>query len=155
VDQAGMLQGLNEAVPFNRHLGLKYVSVDAKRCVVMLPDDQRLQNHIASQHASGLFAAGEAASGGVFVAAFAEQLGSLRPLVKSVEVAYSKVARGEIAVEATLGEDVQSLLDTLERDGRVEFPVAVKMRDGEGNEVASMNVHWHVKQIAAPAEAAA
>ncbi len=150
-----MLQGMSQAIPFNRHLGLRYASLQPGRCVVVLPDEEHLRNHVASQHAGGLFAAGEAASGGAFVASFADQLASLRPLVKSVEISYTKVARGEIEAEATLAGDPAALQEALERDGRVEFPVSVILRDGEGNEVAQMSVQWHVKHTASAAGAAA
>jgi hypothetical protein len=41
---------------------------------------------------------------------------------------------------------VDALLGAIEAHGRVEFPVSVEMTDGDGNVVATMTVHWHVRR---------
>ena len=46
----------------------------------------------------------------------------------------------------SLSGDVDALLGTIESDGRVEFPIEVEMSDAEGNVVATMTVHWHVRR---------
>ena len=148
VDFDAVAAGLSEAIPFNRHLGLSVEEVAPGRGVVTLPDDGRLHNHVGSQHAGGLFSAGEAASGGAFLGTFAEHLGSLTPLAKSASIEYRKLARGPITATGTLDADVDGLMSAIESDGRVEFPVEVKMTDAEGNVVATMTVHWYVRRNA-------
>lgn len=143
-----MRAGLDGAIPFNKHLGLKVEEVAAGRGVVSLPDEAKLQNHVGSQHAGGLFAAGEAASGGAFMGAFVEHLGSITPLARSASIDYKKLARGPITATGTLSEDVQSLLDKLESDGKVQFPISVELTDGDGVVVAEMTVQWHVRKNA-------
>jgi len=138
--------GLQGAIPFNTHIGLEVVEVADGRGVVRLPDSDDLHNHVGSQHAGGLFAAGEAASGAAFMGAFAEHLGGLTPLARSAEIDYRKLAKGPITATATLGEDVDGLLAKLESDGKVEFPVAIEMEDGDGQVVAGMTVRWHVRK---------
>jgi len=137
--------GLNEAIPFNRHLGLVVEEVAPGRGVVTLPDDASLHNHVASQHAGALFSAGEAASGGAFLGAFAEHLGSLTPLARSATIEYVKIARGPITAVGSLSGDVDALLASIEADGRVEFPIDVELTNAEGTVVATMTVHWHVR----------
>jgi acyl-coenzyme A thioesterase PaaI-like protein len=146
LDFEAVAAGLNEAIPFNRHLGLVVQEVAPGRGVVTLPDDPALHNHVGSQHAGALFSAGEAASGGAFLGAFAEHLGSLTPLAKSASIDYRKIARGPITAVGSLSGDVDALLGTIESDGRVEFPVEVEMADAEGTVVATMTVHWHVRR---------
>jgi acyl-coenzyme A thioesterase PaaI-like protein len=148
VDYEAVAAGLNEAIPFNRHLGLVVEEVAPGRGVVTLPDGDHLHNHVGSQHAGGLFSAGEAASGGAFLGAFAEHLGGLTPLAKSASIDYRKIARGPVTATGTLDADVDALLASIESDGRVEFPVEVEMTDGDGNVVATMTVHWHVRRNA-------
>jgi acyl-coenzyme A thioesterase PaaI-like protein len=148
LDFDAVAAGLNQAIPFNRHLGLVVEEVAPGRGVVTLPDGEHLHNHVGSQHAGGLFSAGEAASGGAFLGAFAEHLGSLTPLAKSASIDYRKLARGPITAVGTLSGDVDALLAAIEADGRVEFPVEVEMSDGEGNVVATMTVQWHVRRNA-------
>jgi acyl-coenzyme A thioesterase PaaI-like protein len=148
VDFDAVAAGLNQAIPFNRHVGLVVEEVTVGRGVVTLPDGEHLHNHVGSQHAGGLFSAGEAASGGAFLGAFAEHLGGLTPLAKSASIDYRKIARGPITAVGTLDADVDQLLSKIEADGRVEFPVEVEMKDGDGNVVATMTVHWHVRRNA-------
>jgi acyl-coenzyme A thioesterase PaaI-like protein len=148
LDFDAVAAGLNQAIPFNRHLGLVVDEVAPGRGVVTLPDGEHLHNHVGSQHAGGLFSAGEAASGGAFLGAFAEHLGGLTPLAKSASIEYRKIARGPITATGVLDADVDGLLAKIESDGRVEFPVEVEMTDGEGNVVATMTVHWHVRRNA-------
>jgi acyl-coenzyme A thioesterase PaaI-like protein len=148
MDFDAVAAGLNQAIPFNRHVGLVVEEVAPGRGVVTLPDGEHLHNHVGSQHAGGLFSAGEAASGGAFLGAFAEHLGGLTPLAKSASIDYRKIARGPITAVGTLDADVDALLQAIEADGRVEFPVEVEMSDGDGNVVATMTVHWHVRKNA-------
>jgi acyl-coenzyme A thioesterase PaaI-like protein len=148
MDFDAVAAGLNQAIPFNRHVGLVVEEVAPGRGVVTLPDGEHLHNHVGSQHAGGLFSAGEAASGGAFLGAFAEHLGGLTPLAKSASIDYRKIARGPITAVGTLDADVNALLAAIEADGRVEFPVEVEMKDGDGNVVATMTVHWHVRRNA-------
>ena len=148
MDFDAVAAGLNQAIPFNQHLGLVVDEVAPGRGVVTLPDGEHLHNHVGSQHAGGLFSAGEAASGGAFLGAFAEHLGGLTPLAKSASIDYRKIARGPVTAVGTLEADIDALLGAIEADGRVEFPVEVEMKDGDGNVVATMTVHWHVRRNA-------
>ena len=146
MDYEAVRQGLEQAIPYNRHLGLAVVEVADGRGVVRLPEEDHLKNHVGSQHAGALFSAGEAASGAAFVGAFAERMGDITPLARSAEISYRKLARGPITATGTLGEAKAALLERLDADGKVEFPVEVDLADGEGTTVAAMTVHWHVRR---------
>ena len=140
--------GLSQAIPFNGHVGLDLLEVGDGRGVVKLPDAPELKNHVGSQHAGALFSAGEFASGGAFVGAFAEHLASMTPLARSAEIEYRKIAKGDITATATLTEDKEALLGRLDADGRMEFPIDVELTDADGQVVAAMTVHWHVRRNA-------
>ena len=148
MDFEALRAGLSQAIPLNQHLGLEVVEIADGRGVVRLPDDERLRNHVGSQHAGGLFSAGEAASGGAFVGAFAEHMGNLTPLARSAQIEYLKLAKGPITATATLAGGREPLLEQLEADGRVQFPVEVELNDEQGVEVARMTVDWHVRKNA-------
>lgn len=145
MDYEAVRAGLAQAIPFNTHVGLEFVEVADGRGVVRLPDAEHLRNHVGSQHAGALFAAAEAASGAAFVGAFAERMGEITPLARSAEIEYSKLARGPITATATLSEDRAALIERLDSESRIEFPVEVVMADEDGTEVATMTVHWHVR----------
>ena len=148
MDYQAVRAGLQGAIPFNTHVGLEVVEVGDGHGVVRLPDAEHLHNHVGSQHAGGLFSAGEAASGAAFVGAFGERLGELTPLAKGAEISYTKLARGPVTATGTLSEDKQALFDRLDAEGRVEFPIRVELANEEGATVAEMTVHWHVRKNA-------
>jgi hypothetical protein len=103
IDYEAVAAGLNQAIPFNGHVGLETVTVAPDHGVVRLPDEPQLHNHVGSQHAGALFTAGEAASGAAFVGAFVELMGGITPLAESAEIAYRKIARGAIATRSWPG----------------------------------------------------
>jgi acyl-coenzyme A thioesterase PaaI-like protein len=148
MDYEAVRQGLEQAIPYNRHLGLEVAEVGEGRGATRLPDDEHLRNHVGSQHAGALFSAGEAASGAAFVGAFAERMGEITPLARTAEISYLKLARGPITATGVLGGEKPALLERLDADGKVEFPVEVQMTDADGNTVATMTVHWHVRKNA-------
>jgi acyl-coenzyme A thioesterase PaaI-like protein len=149
IDYEALATGLNQAIPFNVHVGLETVTVAADHGVVALPDEANLHNHVGSQHAGALFSAGEAASGAAFVGAFAEIMGEITPLAESAEIAYRKLARGQITATARFTRDRDALRAELDREGRVRFPIEVELTDGAGAVVAEMTVRWYVRRNAA------
>jgi acyl-coenzyme A thioesterase PaaI-like protein len=144
MDYDALRDGMAAAVPFNTHVGLEIREVGPGYAIVRLPDDERLYNHVGSQHASGLFAAAEAASGGAFLAGFGERIAELRPLTTRAQIAYSKLATGPIDARAEL-PDTDALLATIEAEGRVVFEVPVTLTNAGGETVATATVEWHVR----------
>jgi acyl-coenzyme A thioesterase PaaI-like protein len=149
VDYSAVAAGLSQAIPFNVHLGLETITVAPDHGVVKLPDGEHLRNHVGSQHAGALFAAGEAASGAAFVGSFLDIMGEITPLAESAEIAYRKLAMGEITATARFAEDREQLRATLQAEGRVRFPVEVELTDAQGVVVAEMTVRWYVRSNAA------
>lgn len=146
LDYEALRAGFEAAIPYNRHVGLEVGEVGEGRGVITLPDDERLHNHVASQHAGALFSAGEAASGAAFMGAFAEHLGNITPLARSADISYLKLAKGPITATGTLQGEKAELLSALDAEGKVEFPVKVDLTDAGGNTVAEMTVNWHVRR---------
>jgi acyl-coenzyme A thioesterase PaaI-like protein len=146
MDDDALRAALSGAVPFNGYLGLEVVEVGDGTALVRLPETDSLKNHVGSQHAGALFSAGEAASGGAFLGAFAEHMAGLTPLARGASIQYTKIANGPIDARARLDADKADLLKRLDDDGRVEFPVQVELVDGDGNQVAAMTVDWHVRR---------
>jgi acyl-coenzyme A thioesterase PaaI-like protein len=146
-DYDALRDGLQQAIPFNNHLGLEVVEIAEGRGVVRLPDEDKLHNHVGSQHAGGLFAAGEAASGAAFISVFADHMGGVTALAKSAEIEYQKLAKGEITATGKLDRSARELIDDIDgEEGKAEFPVEVEMQDESGKTVAAMTVRWHVRR---------
>jgi acyl-coenzyme A thioesterase PaaI-like protein len=146
VDYEAVAAGLSQAVPYNTHLGIEIVTVASDHGVARLPDSEKLHNHVGTQHAGALFAAGEAGSGAAFVGAFMEIMGEITPLAESAEIAYLKLARGEITATGRFTEDLDALMATLNAEGRVRFPIAVELTDAGGTVVAEMTVNWYLRR---------
>jgi acyl-coenzyme A thioesterase PaaI-like protein len=146
VDFEAVRAGLEQAIPFNKYLGLEVTAVSDGSGSVRLPDDPNLLNHVGSQHAGALFSAAEAASGAAFVGAFLERMGEITPLAKAASIQYRKIAKGPIVATGTLGESKDALLGRLDSDGRVEFTIDVSLKDANDVEVATVTVDWHVRK---------
>jgi uncharacterized protein (TIGR00369 family) len=138
-------KGMTQAVPFAGHLNLEIAEVAEGEATVLLPERPELLNHVGSQHAGALFTAAETASGAAFVGAFAERMGDVTPLARSAEISYEKIAKGEITARAKLGIPAAQALETLDAEGKVEFPCEIALTDSDGNLVAAANVRWHVR----------
>src|SRR3712207_7089928 len=120
MDLEPVREGLELAIPFNQHLGLKVADLEPGRGVVTLPDNEALRNHVGTQHAAGLFAAGEAASGAAFVSVFAGHLDGVTALAAGASIQYRKLARGPITATARLDRDAEEPLERFESEGRSE-----------------------------------
>jgi uncharacterized protein (TIGR00369 family) len=138
-------KGMSQAVPFVGYLGLEITEIGEGEATVVMPERPELLNHVGSQHAGALFTVAETASGAAFVGAFAERMGELTPLARSAEISYDKVAKGRITAKARLGIAAAKAHESLDADGKVEFPCEVELTDAEGNVVAAANVRWHVR----------
>lgn len=146
MDYDAIRGGLQEAVPFNSHLGLEIAEVGAGVGVVKLPDRSELRNHVGSQHAGALFAAGEAASGAAFIGALGDRLGEFTALVRDASIRYGKVAQGTITATGKLDQDADELIAALDEDGEVNFSVEVELANAHSDAVAAMTVNWSVKK---------
>jgi uncharacterized protein (TIGR00369 family) len=144
-DFEAIAAGMTQAVPFAGFLGVEVTSLAEGEAVALLPEREELKNHVGSQHAGALFSVAETASGAAFVGAFAERMGEITPLARGADIAYEKIARGPIEASATLGLPKDEALATLDRDGKVEFPCEVVLTDGDGTQVASATIRWHVR----------
>jgi acyl-coenzyme A thioesterase PaaI-like protein len=146
MDYEAIRGGLQQAVPFNTHVGLEIAEVGPGVGVVRLPDRGELRNHAGTQHAGALFAAGEAASGAAFVGAFADRLGAIEPLVQDAGITYRRRAQGTVTATGRLNDDSDRLSAALDDDGSVTFSVDVELTNAHGDTVAEMTVNWSVKK---------
>lgn len=145
-------KGMTQAVPFAGHLNLEITEISEGEATVVLPERPELLNHVGSQHAGALFTAAETASGAAFVGAFAERMGEVTPLARSAEISYERIASGDITARARLGIPAAQALETLDAEGKVEFPCEIELTDSDGTVVAAANVRWHVRLKEQPAD---
>jgi acyl-coenzyme A thioesterase PaaI-like protein len=146
---------MTAAVPFARTLGIRYLEAVAAeptpgdaggiRVVVALPDVADFHNHVGGPHAGAMFTLGETASGAVVMAAFGDQLGRATPLAVRADIAYRKLAMGEVRATARLTRPVADILAELDAGQRPEFEVPVEIAMLDGTVTGEMRVVWTLR----------
>ncbi|UYV17521.1 DUF4442 domain-containing protein [Porphyrobacter sp. ULC335] len=139
---------LSAVVPFATYVGVAIEEIGEGRATATLDQTHNTSNHIATMHAGALFTLAEAASGAAMAGLFLERLAALRPVAAGSTIAYAKPARGLITAHAAVDGEKAALFATLDAEGKVRFPVTIRMTDATGREVAHMSVDWHVSALA-------
>ncbi|MFC8537876.1 DUF4442 domain-containing protein [Streptomyces sp. NPDC057249] len=136
---------LAATVPMVRTLDLEFLESTADRAVVRMPDQADYHNHVGGPHAGAMFTLAESASGAIVIAAFGDQLSRAVPLAVSAEIAYKKLAMGEVTATAVLGRPAAEVVAELDAGERPEFPVTVEIRRGDGAVTGEMTVVWTLR----------
>jgi acyl-coenzyme A thioesterase PaaI-like protein len=136
---------MTATVPMARTLDLRFTETTAERAVVLLPDQPDYHNHVGGPHAGAMFTLAESASGAVVLAAFGDQLGRAVPLPVRAEVAYSKLAMGQVTATARLGRPAAEVVAELDAGERPEFPVEVSIQREDGAETGRMTIVWTLR----------
>ena len=139
---------LSAVVPFAAYVGVEITDIGEGTATTVLTQSLNTSNHIATMHAGALFTLAEAASGAAMAGMFLERLAGLRPVAASSTIDYVKPARGAITAYAEVDGTKPALLTALDSEGKVRFPITVRMEDAAGREVARMTVDWHVAALA-------
>ena len=145
-DYAAIRELMPNLVPFVKTLRLEYLELDAERAVLRLSDDPSFHNHVGGPHAGAIFTLAESASGAVVIASFEDLLPVVTPLAASAEIAYTKLQKGPVTAEATLGRSSAEVRAELDETGKtVQFPVSVVMRNEAGDETSRMTISWALR----------
>ena len=142
---------LSAVVPFAAHVGVALETIGEGTASAMLEQSQATSNHVATMHAGALFTLAEAASGAAMAGMFLERLAGVRPVAAGSTIAYLKPAKGRITAHAAVDGTRDALFAALDAEGKVRFPVTIRMEDAAGREVAQMSVDWHVSALATAA----
>ncbi len=144
-DQMSIGEMLAATVPMAKTLNLKFGETTPERAVVVLPDQSEYHNHVGGPHAGAMFTLGESASGAIVLAAFGAHLSRAVPLAVRADIAYKKLAMGEVTATATLGRPVADVVAELDAGQRPEFPVAIAITRADGAVTGEMTVVWTLR----------
>ncbi|MCK1819033.1 DUF4442 domain-containing protein [Streptomyces sp. XM83C] len=136
---------LAATVPMARTLNLDFLETSPEKAVVAMPDQSDYHNHVGGPHAGAMFTLGESASGAIVLAAFGDQLARAVPLAVRAEIAYRKLAMGDVTATATLGRPAHEVVAELDAGQRPEFPVTVEIRRADGAVTGEMTVVWTLR----------
>jgi len=147
IDRQQIAEGMLQAVPFVRTLGMEFVEVtpDGLQAAVRLPDSMATHNHVGGPHAGAIFTLGETASGAVVLAAFGDLLDRAVPLAVRADIAYQRLAIGPVRATARLGRPPGDVAAELAGGVRPEFPVLVEVVTEDGTVIATMTVTWTLR----------
>ncbi|MEU7821361.1 DUF4442 domain-containing protein [Catellatospora sp. NPDC049133] len=149
IDANAVAEGLLATVPFARTIGTRFteitVDADGVRAVATLPDDHATHNHVGGPHAGAMFTLAETASGAIVLAAFGDQLHRATPLAVRAEIAYKKLAIGEVSATATLSRPPADVVSELDAGLRPEFEVNIVITDAAGVTTGEMTIIWTLR----------
>ncbi|GLF95710.1 DUF4442 domain-containing protein [Streptomyces yaizuensis] len=144
-DQKSVGELLAATVPMVGTLGLEFLETTAERAVLRLPDRSAFHNHIGGPHAGAMFTLAESASGAVVMAAFGHLLNRAVPLAVRADIAYRKLAMGEVTATAVLGRPAADIVAELDAGGRPEFPVQVSIHRADEAVTGEMTIVWTLR----------
>ncbi|MEI2731053.1 MAG: DUF4442 domain-containing protein [Dermatophilaceae bacterium] len=132
-------------VPMARTMGLVVDEALPTKAVVRLPDQDKFHNHLGGPQAGAIFTLGEAASGIIVLAAFGDQLERAVPLAVQAQIAYRRVAMGEITATADMPYSASEVTAQLDAGLRPEFEVPVVITREDGSVIAEMVTLWTLR----------
>jgi len=127
---------IGRVIPFVGTAGLSVERLDPERCVILLANRRRVQNHIGGVHATATALLAETATG---MAVGMHLPDGKLPLLKSMAVRYLKRAEGAVRAEAWLPPTDVARMQT-EDKGDVLVPVIVT--DEAGTVTVECEMRW-------------
>lgn len=127
---------IGRVIPFVGTAGLRIERLDQERCVIVLPNRRKVQNHIGGVHATATALLAETATG---MAVGIHLPDDKLPLLKSMSVQYLKRAVGAVRAESWLPASEVARLHA-EDKGDVQVPVTVT--DSEGTVTVECALVW-------------
>jgi uncharacterized protein (TIGR00369 family) len=145
-DYDAIAQLMPQLVPFVGTLGIEYAHLDGERAVCVLRDEPSFHNHVGGLHAGAIFTLAETASGAVVMASFEDLIQTgVVPLAATATITYTRLAKGAVTADATLGRPAEEVRAELAETGRtVQFPVEVALSTGDG-ETAHLTISWALR----------
>jgi acyl-coenzyme A thioesterase PaaI-like protein len=131
-------------IPFNQFIGI--CNADKPEFILMLKENPDYLNHIGTVHASAQFALAEASSGKYLLERFKDISENIIPVVRRVEVKYSKPATGRLysSAEVSDGDDTKVRRE-LEKRGRTMVSVEVNIINLRGEVTMKSSFEWFIQ----------
>ena len=126
----------NTKVKYAGTTGLAIERWDLDGATVHCKNRLRVQNHIGSVHATAMATLAESATGMVFGLHVPD---SHLPLLKSMKIDYTALAKGNLTAVATITEEQKKEITTAEKGST---NVQVKVTDEEGKEPIQCAMEW-------------
>ena len=131
-------------IPFNKFLGLQKVDTEDD-FILKLEERKEFLNHLGTLHASTLFALAEATSGEFLLNQFKDHELNIIPVVRKVEIKYSKPGNGIVYSKADfVSTNTTEIIDELSNKKRVLIKVKVDIYNEDLNRLLTSIFDWFV-----------
>lgn len=111
-------------IPFNKFIGLQQADTE-NDSIFKLEQKKEYLNHLGTIHASALFALAEATSGEFLLNEFKDHKFDIIPVVRKVEIKYSKPANGTVFSKACI---IDSNINDIINELRIKKRIIIKVR---------------------------
>lgn len=133
---------LTKAIPFNRSLGVKIISISGLKVKVLLPYKKANKNHIGTIHACALATAAELSSGLIVIQHAPPS--TYRLILKNLSIDYLYRANTDVIAVSEI-EDEQVLKIPDNTDSK-ELNLSSTLYNSEGNIVCKAKSLWQIKR---------
>ncbi|MBE9510318.1 MAG: YiiD C-terminal domain-containing protein [Bacteroidetes bacterium] len=131
-------------IPFNKFLGLQKADTDDE-FILKLEERKEYLNHLGTLHASTLFALAEATSGEYLLNQFKDYELNIIPVVRKVEIKYSKPGNGTVYSKADFVDtNTIEIIDELSNKKRVIIKVKVDIYNENLNKIMTSIFDWFI-----------
>lgn len=127
---------VGRVIPFVGTAGLRIERLDHERCVIVLENRRRVQNHIGGVHATATALLAETATGMVVGMHLPD---SRLPLLKRMAIDYLKRAEGAVRAEAWLDP---ADVERMQREDKGDVAVPVRVTDAAGAVTVECEMRW-------------
>ena len=129
-----MMAQFGTTVPFIRNTGIKALRLDKECIKIVMPFEPNI-NHVGVMYAGALFTLAETMGGAVYQVHLLKE--GTFPIVKALNIKFTRPARTEISCEYTMGQEkAKQILDECEKNGKANYDIQVELKDTEGSVVA-------------------
>lgn len=123
-------------VPFMHTARLQFKDLSEERALLYLRNRRRVQNHVGTIHAAAVALLAETASGTLLTMNLPE---GRVPLLKSLQIDYTKLSMGDLLAEATLDAAARK---RVRAEPKGDLVVPVTITDENGAEPARCTMRW-------------
>ncbi len=136
---------MNAYLPFLRHIGIEFVTIDPHAAVVRLPDQPTNGNGHGSVYAGALAALGEAATLAALQGLVVPRHGIIPPLLRGQWIRCRQPATGDLTATAAVTTEHRTALADLEQHGRCELTAVATITNRDGDTVAEITADYQVR----------
>ena len=134
---------VEKGFPFAERTGVTVDVAEPGRIRMTMPAGPN-GNHIGTMYAGALFTLAELPGGAMFLTTF--DATRFYPIIKGMEIRFTKFAKGDISVEVTLpAADVERIEAECAEHGKADFSWECELPDPEGNVVCVTTNHYQLR----------